>query len=300
MKIVIAGGSGFVGSALLDHLASRSEVVVLTRDPSKVKRGRGVEWDGVHPGAWGAELDDADAVINLAGAGIGDERWSAKRKELLLRSRVESTNAIVEAMRHATPRAERVLLNASAIGIYGDRGDEVLDESSSPGSGFLAALAVAWEAAARAASPFARVIIVRFGLILDRDGGALPKMIVPFRLFAGGQLGNGRQWMSWVDLRDVVSAISFLLELRGGEGIYNIVAPAAVTNRQFTKELGKVLHRPTVARAPAVALRLALGEMADELLLASQRVEPRRLSAAGFEFGYSEVTASLRSQLGTV
>jgi uncharacterized protein (TIGR01777 family) len=296
VKVVIAGGTGFLGGPLVERLLARADVVVLTRDPSKVKRGRGVAWDAKTVGAWADEVASADVVINLAGAGIGDQRWSAERKRELKRSRLDATQAVVSALQR-TPSRNRLLLNASAIGIYGDRGDEILDESSSAGAGFLADLAVEWEAAAREAEGSARVGILRFGIILATDGGALGKMIPPFRLFAGGVFGDGRQWMSWIDRRDVLSAVQALADDPACEGTYNLVAPKPVTNRQFTDALGRELGRPTVARAPGFALRMALGEMAGPLLLDSARVLPRRLEERGFTFEFPTLDRSLAALL---
>ncbi|HEY0592891.1 MAG TPA: TIGR01777 family oxidoreductase [Thermoanaerobaculia bacterium] len=296
MKIVIAGGTGFIGEALARELLRVGEVVVLSRDPAKVREGRGVAWSAAPGGAWEGEIAEADAVVNLAGENIGAGRWTPERKKRLLDSRVNATGALAEAI-SARPRDGRVFVSASAIGIYGDRGDEVLDESAPPGTGVLSEISRRWEAASRAASG-ARLVNPRLGIVLGRDGGALPKMALPVRFFAGGKVGSGRQWMSWVDLRDVIRLVVWAIETKTAEGAYNVVAPNPVTNAEFVATLGTVLHRPTAIPTPAAALRLALGEAADELLLASQRVVPRRAEAQGFRFEVRDLAASLRSIYG--
>lgn len=293
MKTVIAGGTGFIGEPLVRDLLRLGEVVVLTRDPAKVRAGRGAYWDGATAGGWEAEVADADAIVNLAGENIGAGRWTEERKKRLLDSRVNATRALARAI-VARPREGRVFVSTSATGIYGDRGDEVLDEDSQPGSGVLADICVRWEAESRAASGAARVVNPRFGIVLGREGGALPKMALPVRFFAGGKVGSGRQWMSWVDLRDVIRLIGWAIETEEARGAYNAVAPNPVTNAEFVATLGSVLHRPTAVPTPAAALRLALGEAADELLLASQRVVPRRAEALGFRFECRELGESLR------
>jgi uncharacterized protein (TIGR01777 family) len=283
MKIVVAGGTGFIGEPLVRKLEARGEVVVLTRDPSRVRRGRGVAWDGKTTGDWTREVADADAVVNLAGENIAGGRWTDERKRRLVASRLDATGTLVAAMQK-TPRQKRTFLSASAIGFYGDRGDETLDESATNGSGFLADLVVQWENAARTAETVARVVIVRLGVVLAKGGGALGKMELPFRLGAGGPIGSGGQWMSWVDRDDVVRLIDWSLGEERAQGIYNATAPEPVRNREFVAALGKALHRPAILPAPAFALRLAFGQMADETLLAGQRVLPARALAEGFEF----------------
>ena len=297
MKIVIAGGSGFIGQALIRELAPTEEVVVLSRDPGKVTSGRGVRWNPRETsGAWIDELATADGVVNLAGASIADGRWTKERKAELLASRVESTRAIVSAFRR-DPR-ERVLVNASAIGFYGNRGEEILTEESKSGADFLASLSEKWEEEARRAEDVARVVILRFGIVLDEAGGALQKTLTPFRLGAGGVLGSGEQYWSWIDLHDVVRMIRWAIEQRNASGVINATAPAPVTNREFTRLLARALHRPAVIPAPGFALRIAFGEMADALLLSSQRVFPARAEELRFEFRYPTLESSLRRILG--
>lgn len=258
-------------------------MAVLSRSPAKVRAGRGVQWDGRTEGAWTQEVENADAIVNLAGENVGQGRWTEARKKKLVSSRLDATNAIVEAVRKAPPGA-RTLINASAVGLYGVGGDEVLDESGSPGAGFLAELVEKWEAAAQNAEPFARLVLLRFGVVLAADGGALEKMMLPFKLGAGGPIGSGRQWMSWIDREDAVRMIEWAIDGGGIRGAYNATAPEPVRNRDFTRALGRALHRPAFVPVPAFALRLAFGQMADEMLLGGQRVVPRRAEGEGFLF----------------
>jgi len=291
MKSVVAGGTGFIGVPLVRELEKLGETVVLTRDPSKVRVGRGVAWDASPGGEWVREVADADAVINLAGENIGEGRWTEEKKRRILKSRLDATRALVDAIeRH--PR-ERVFLSGSAIGIYGDRGDEILDESSPPGDGFLAEVCKAWEEAARGAHS-SRTVITRFGVVLAADGGALPKMALPFRMFAGGKIGSGRQWVSWVALEDLIRFLVQAVENPALNGVYNVTAPEPVQNAELAKALGAALHRPAIMPVPAFAIRLVLGEMGDALLLASQRVLPRRASSDGFRFSETEIQPALR------
>jgi uncharacterized protein (TIGR01777 family) len=284
MYIVVAGGSGFLGEPLVKRLLSRGDdVAVLTRSPAHVRSGRPIKWDARTQGAWSAEAARAAMVINLAGENIGEGRWTAERKKRLVASRLDATHAIVEALRSAPPRG-RALVNASAIGYYGDRGEEQLDESSGRGSGFLAELVEQWEMAAREAELLARLVLIRFGVVLDPSGGALKKMLLPFRLGAGGPIGSGRQWMSWIGRDDAVRMVEWAIDRDAAKGVYNATSPGPVRNREFTRALGRAVHRPAVVPVPAFALRLALGQMADEALLASQRVMPHRAQQEGFEF----------------
>jgi uncharacterized protein (TIGR01777 family) len=242
-------------------------------------------------------MEGADAAVCLSGANIGESRWSAERKKVLRTSRVDATHVFVESLGKLS-RKPRVFICASAVGIYGNRGDEMLTESSSPGSDFLSSLARDWEAEAmRAEKAGIRTVIARFGVILSPSGGALPRMLLPFKLGAGGRLGSGKQWMSWVALVDVVNILRFPLGNEGVRGPVNVVAPSPVQNLEFTRVLAKVLHRPAIFPAPAFVLRLALGEMADALLLSSQRAIPERLRSAGFEFRFSDLEAALGAVL---
>jgi uncharacterized protein len=242
-------------------------------------------------------MESTNAILHLAGAGIGDTRWTQERKKILRESRVNSTRILVDAIAKLRQRP-RVLLAASAVGYYGDRGDEVLSESSSSGDGFLAGLARDWEAESlRVESLGLRVVLLRFGTILSAKGGALPRISTPFKLGLGGRLGSGKQWISWISLEDVVGVIHAVFADERFSGPVNVVSPNPVPNAQFTATLAHVLHRPGIFPVPAFALRIALGEMADELLLASQRTEPRKLVEAGYMFRFSHLDAALRSVL---
>lgn len=293
MKIVVSGGSGFVGEPLVRRLLARGDdVAVLTRDPSRVRAGRPLEWHPPQQGPWSAEVAAADAVINLAGENIGEGRWTEERKRRLTSSRLDATNAIIDAMKSGAKA--QTLVNASAIGYYGDRGEETLDENAPRGQGFLAELVEKWEAAAQQAPPSARLAILRFGVVLDKSGGALAKLLLPFRLGIGGPVGSGRQWMSWVDRADVLRAIEWAIDTPSTRGVYNVTAPEPARNRDFGRALGRALHRPAIMPAPGFALRLLLGQMADEALLASQRVLPQRLEREGFRFETQTLDASFQ------
>jgi len=288
MKIVISGGTGFIGEPLVRRLLSRGDdVAVLTRNPAKVRAGRPLAWEQA------GEAASADAVINLAGENVGGGRWTDARKKRIIESRVEATSALVEAV-NARPDDRRVFINASAVGFYGLRGDEVLDETAPSGDGFLAEVVRRWEEIARRAEGAARLVILRFGVVLG-PGGALGKMLLPFRLGAGGPIGSGKQWMSWVDREDVMRMILWAIDHPAVSGVYNVTAPNPVRNRDFARSLGRALHRPAFMPVPAFALRLAFGsEMAGEVLLGGQRVVPSRAAAEGFTFAYPDLDGALR------
>jgi uncharacterized protein (TIGR01777 family) len=240
----------------------------------------------------------AEAVVNLAGASVADGKWTQQRKMVLRASRVKTTMALVNALAKLKSRP-KVMVSASAVGFYGDRGDETLTEESKAGEGFLPKVSVDWEAEARKAEALGmRVVLTRFGIILAKQGGALPQMMKPFKFFVGGKLGSGRQWMSWVTLEDVVGAIRWALENDGVSGVVNVVSPKPVRNEDFTQELARVMHRPGIFTAPAFALRMAMGEeMADEMLLVSERVLPGRLKQMGFGFQHESLGDALASIL---
>jgi hypothetical protein len=291
MRVAVSGGSGFIGQALVRRLLQRNdEVLVLSRNPERVHLGHGIPWSAVN------EAAGADVVINLAGENVGGGRWTAERKRRILESRVNATGALVEAMRRA-PDRRRVFVSASAVGYYGLRGDEIVDESSPGGAGFLAEVTRRWEDAAHGAENIARLVIFRFGVVLGPNGGALQKMLVPFRLGVGGPIGSGRQWMSWVDLEDGLRAIEWAVDRQEVKGTYNITAPEPVRNRDFAHTLGRVLHRPSFMPTPGFVLRLVFGQMADEVLLGGQRVVPSRATAEGLTFNYAGLEASLRHVL---
>jgi len=297
MKILIAGSTGLVGSALRRALsAAGHSVFPLVRPPQMATKDQ-VAWN---PETGEMDLGaaaGAEAVVNLAGASIAGLRWSEERKQLLRASRIDATRALVDAIGKLEPRP-RVLVSASAVGYYGNRGDERLNEDSAVGEGFLSKLTVDWEAEAMRAEEFGiRTVLLRFGVILSGKGGALEQMLGPFRLGVGGRLGSGRQWMAWVALADAVGMIREAIEDGGWRGAYNCVAPEPVTNAEFTKALGRVLHRPTLFPVPPAALRLFFGEMADEMLLASQRVEPKRVGQTGYSYSYPGLEPALREAI---
>jgi uncharacterized protein (TIGR01777 family) len=297
MKILVTGSTGLVGTALVTALAGAGHTVCRLIRPESTagggaKDGFDVPWNPT-TGELGGAAVGADAVVNLAGASIGGGRWTAERKALLRSSRVDTTRALVTALAKMNARP-RVLVSASAIGYYGSRRDESLAEESAAGADFLAGLAREWEAEAMKAEALGiRVVRARFGIILARHGGALAKMLLPFKLGVGGRVGPGQQWMSWVTLKDVVGILRLALENRAVQGAVNVVAPGAVRNAEFTKELARALHRPALFPAPAFALRLALGEMADALLLASQRVVPQRLQQLGYRYLHPDLGVAL-------
>jgi uncharacterized protein (TIGR01777 family) len=298
MKILVAGSSGLVGSRLIPVLrTSGHNVVRLVRDRARLDGDSAF----LDPGAGRvdpAALRDCDAAINLAGQSIAAGRWSEKRKQAIRDSRIQTTRTIAQALAGTEPRP-RVLINASAIGFYGSRGDALLDESSNSGSGdFLSGVCRDWEAATEpAARAGVRVVLARFGVILSRDGGALAKMLLPFKLGLGGRIGRGDQYMSWIAIDDVVGAILHGLNTDVLVGPTNVVAPQPVTNLEFTKTLGRVLGRPTVFPMPAFVARAAFGQMGEELLLGSQRVAPARLLSSGYVFKFPELETALRHVL---
>jgi len=311
----MTGATGLVGTALTQSLVGdghtvcrmvRRETVSRKADsPAQAAGPRVIDvpWD---PEASGGltfadsqgEIGGADAVVNLAGASIAGTRWTQQGKMVLRSSRVRTTGSLVSALGRLKT-VPKVLVSASAIGYYGSRGDEVLTEDSKPGDDFLAKVAVDWEAEAKKAEALGmRVVLARFGIILAKHGGALPQMMRPFRFFVGGKVGSGRQWMSWITLDDVIGIIRYALENASVSGVVNLVAPKPVRNAEFARELGRAMHRPAVFSAPAFALRLALGrEMADSMLLASERVEPARLAAAGYTFRHSDLPTTLAAVL---
>jgi len=301
MKILVTGSSGLVGTALVRALGRDGHMVCRLMRPEsaaneEVKDGFNVAWNPATGELGGAGVGP-DAVVNLAGASIADGRWSAERKQVLRSSRIGTTRALVEALAKMNVRPS-VLVSASAIGIYGNRGDELLTEESKVGTDFLAELARDWEAEVLKAEALGiRVVLARLGIILSREGGALAKVLVPFKLGAGGRLGSGQQWMSWVTLDDVVGILRMAIEKVAVRGAVNVVAPQPVKNAEFTKVLARALHRPALFPAPGFALRLALGEMADALLLSSQRVAPQRVQQAGFRFAHADLTTALGAVL---
>jgi uncharacterized protein len=335
MKVLVTGATGLVGATLVKALTRdghtvcrllRRESVTSTGSGKGLKRGeRGgpisdaqresklgqasnghvfdVAWDPEASAAHAigdpqGHTPGADAVVNLAGASIADGKWTTQRKMQLRSSRVKTTRSLLTALQKAGLRP-KVFVSASAVGIFGDRGDEVLTEESAPGTGFLAGLTTEWEAEARTAEPLGmRVVCTRFGIILAKNGGALPQIMKPFKFGVGGKLGSGRQWMSWVTLDDAIAVLRFALENQSVRGALNVVAPEPVRNAKFTSELARAMHRPAVFAVPEFALRMALGkEMAEETLLTSERVKPARLQQMGFEFQQPELGLALEHVL---
>jgi uncharacterized protein (TIGR01777 family) len=300
MRVAVTGATGFIGRRLVRRLLAEGHTVVgLTRDVARASavlpvRCRAVRWDPADSTADPATLRDIDALVHLAGESVAGGRWTAARKRVIRDSRVIGTRALVTALgRLAEHERPRVLVGASAIGIYGDRADEELDEDAPPGPGFLADVCAEWEAATRAAAEIGiRTTIVRIGIVLGRDGGALRAMLPPFRLGTGGRLGSGRQWMSWIHVDDLVELFVRALTDERAAGVLNGVAPRPVTNAEFTRTLAAALGRPAIIPAPAFALRLALGEMST-MLLASQRVVPRAILRLDVRFHYREIAAAL-------
>ena len=296
MNVLLTGSSGLIGSALAPALSGDGHRVRRLRRAASTAAGA-TSWNPADGAFAAGALDGIDAVVHLAGENIAGGRWTAARKARIRDSRVDGTRRLSEALA-ALDVPPRVLVAASAIGYYGDRGDALLDESAAPGTGFLPAVSRSWEtAAAPARDAGIRVVQLRIGIVLSPAGGALAQMLLPFRLGVGGVLGSGDQYMSWIALDDVVGVVRHALADESLSGPVNTVAPQAVTNREFTRTLGKVLRRPTILPAPAFALRVALGEMADALLLASTRVDPAALRATTFEFRHPQLDGALRQLL---
>ena len=291
MRIVVAGGSGFLGSALVAQLEQDGHWVgVLTRQPQAPNHTR---WDPYGAlASWASALENVDAVVNLAGAPI-NRRWTAAHKRMMWNSRVHATRTLVAAMK-SVRRIPATLINASAVGIYGPHGDEVVTESTPGGSGFLPALATAWEKEALGAGPQARVVLLRTGIVLDKKEGALPQIARPFRLFVGGPMGTGNQYMPWIHRDDWTGIVRWALTTDAVSGPLNLTAPNPVTNLEFSKTLGRVLHRPAVVPAPEFALRLLLGEMAG-VVVTGQRAFPEKAHALGFDFRYADLEPALRA-----
>ena len=296
MRALISGSTGLVGSALVSFLSTEGhEVVRLVR--ATPERGE-IGWDPSGGSIHEDGLEGLDAVVHLAGENIAEGRWTDAKKERIRESRVEGTRILCEALARLEG-PPKVLVCASAIGFYGDRGDETVSEESAPGTGFLSDVCQAWEAAAQPARDKGiRVVHLRLGVVLSAEGGALAKMLFPFKMGVGGRIGSGDQYMSWISIGDAVGAIHHSLMTDSMEGPVNAVAPAAVTNSEFTKTLGRVIGRPTIFPMPGFAARLAFGEMAEALLLASTRVKPARLDESGYGFAHPDLEGALRHLLG--
>jgi len=298
MRVIISGATGFVGRALCRELHGTYELIALTRDARRAAASvkdyaKIVEWDARTTSGWARHIEGAYAVVNLAGENLGEGRWTASKRMSILQSRTNSANAIVDAVEGAKSKPA-VVIQASGVGYYGSRGDEVLDENSPFGSGFLADVCRRVESIiARVGRQGVRHVELRPGMVLGREGGALPRMMQPFRLFLGGYVGNGRQWLSWISLLDHLRAIRFLMDRQDLQGPFNLASPEPVTMKQFSRMLGQAIGRPAWTMLPGFAARLAFGEVADEVLLASQRAVPKRLLEAGFEFNDPDLRTTL-------
>jgi uncharacterized protein len=293
MKVVISGGTGFLGKALADRLIKDGDDVrVLSRRP---RAAHEIAWtpDGT-AGAWASALDGADAIVNLAGESIASGRWTAARKARIRDTRILATRSLVAAIQRNT-RPPSTFVSGSAIGYYGPHDEEPVTEQTPPGDDFLATVCRGWEAEALRAGGSTRVVLLRTGIVLEQDGGALPQMALPFKLFAGGPVGSGRQYQAWIHRDDWVSMAAWAVRTSAVTGPLNVTAPNPVTNREFARTLGRVLGRPAIIPAPAFALRVALGEMAEGLLLTGARVIPAHAQAMGFHFHYPTLEPALRA-----
>jgi uncharacterized protein (TIGR01777 family) len=297
MRIIITGGSGLIGQALTESLASDShEVIILSRHPERVGNlpvtVKAEQWDGRSAAGWGHLANGADAIVNLAGENIAAGRWTAERKERIRESRVNAGRAVVEAVRAATNKP-KVVIQASAVGYYGARGTEEVTEETLRGDDFLAQVCMDWEASTAPVEDLGvRRVIIRTGAVLSQEDGAFPKMVLPFKLFAGGPLGSGRQYLPWIHLADEVAAIRFLIENKTASGAFNLTAPNLLTNAEFGRVLGKVLKRPALLPTPSLALQFTFGEMST-VLLDGQRALPQRLQQLGFVFRYPNPEAAV-------
>ena len=299
MRVLITGGTGLIGTALLKSLHdSNCEVTILTRSPERHQAStpNGVrleKWDGETAEGWGHLVSQMDAVVNLTGEGIANGRWSTERKERIRESRIRAGNALVSAIRDAET-VPGTLIQSSAVGYYGPGGDETMTEQNSAGEDFLARVCFDWEAStAEVEAMGVRRVVIRTGVVLSAQGGALPRMTLPFRLFAGGPLGSGKQYFPWIHIADEVAAIRFLLENEKASGPYNLAAPNPPRNREFVRDLGRAMGRPSLLPTPSFALQALFGEMST-VLLDGQRAVPARLQEDGYEFIFPETVAALR------
>jgi uncharacterized protein len=298
--VIVTGATGFIGRAVCRRLIlSGYDIAVLTRDRDKGRQVFGdralvVEWDGRTATGWRELASRAEAIINLAGENIGAGRWTKERKERIIDSRIRAGHAVVEGLRLASPRP-KTLIQASAVGFYGPRADEEIEESCPSGEGFLADVVRAWEDSTREAETLGvRRVIIRSGLVLHKGGGVLPRFILPFRFLAGGKLGSGKQWISWVHRDDEVEAIRFLLRRPDLAGVFNLAAPAPVRMKEFVRLLGRTMKRPALLSVPSFALRWIFGAMAEETILSGQRVVPKALLREDFRFDYPDLESALR------
>src|SRR5215207_2867111 len=299
MKILISGSHGLVGKALIKSLTTDGHEVIRLVRRERAAGAPEIEWHPNEGRIDAQQLEGFDVVVHLAGENIAEGRWTADKKRAIRESRVKGTSLLSNALARLS-RPPALFLSASAIGYYGDRGDELLTEKSAPGKGFLPEVCIEWENATKpAVEKGIRTVYTRFGIILDASGGALEKMLTPFRMGIGGRVSHGKQWMSWIALEDVVNGLKFLIADQSTRGPVNFVSPNPVINAEFTKTLGRVLSRPTLFPVPAFGVRLAFGEMADALLLSSQKVEPSVLEDRGFLFSWPTLEPALRHILAT-
>jgi len=299
MNILITGGTGFIGSALSRELSNSGHKVIIAsrrKTPPKLENIEIVRWDIQTPLS-SEIMSGIDAVINLAGESLISGRWTKRRKERIMSSRVNTTRLLVESMKNANPKP-KVLISVSAVGYYGPHGDEYVTEDAPPASDFLAEVCKAWEKEAlRAQELGVRVVITRFGVVLESDGGALSKMAIPFKFFLGGHLGSGQQWFSWVHREDLIGFMKYALENESVSGHFNLTSPQPVTNKEFCFALGKALNRPSWFHVPAFMIKLTLGEVG-RVLLTGQRVLPEKALKAGYQFKYPEINEALRAIFG--
>lgn len=301
--VTITGATGFIGRALCRYLVgSGYDAAVLSRNQEKARSLFGnqavtAEWDGQTSQGWLELASRSAAIINLAGENIGAGRWTKEKKKRILESRLNAGKAVVEAVKRSSPRPG-VIIQASAVGFYGPRQDEELNETSPSGGGYLAGLVRQWEESTREVEDIGvRRVIIRSGLVLGKEGGILPRFMTPFRFFVGGPLGRGKQWLSWIHLQDEIRAIQFLVERHDLRGVFNLTSPGSVRNKEFSRALGQVMRRPWWFPVPAFVLRLFFGKMADETLLSGQKVLPRALLEAGFAFSFPDLKTALRNVL---
>lgn len=298
MRVIITGGTGLIGSALAKSLlADGHEVIVLSRNPGSAKIQPGVRienWTARSGDGWSNLITSDTAIVNLAGAGIGDKRWSEDRKKLILESRVNAGAAVVDAIEKASEKP-RVVIQSSAVGYYGTPGDQILTEDSPAGEDFLADVCKEWEDSTQAVESMGvRRVIIRSGVVLSMDGGALPRMLLPFKLMVGGPIGDGKHWFPWIHIDDEIKAIRFLIENENAKGVFNVMAPNPLTNGDFTHEVGKVMQKPAVIPVPKLALQMMFGEMAI-MVIDGQRAVPKRLQEHNFEFVYPTVEPALKN-----
>jgi uncharacterized protein (TIGR01777 family) len=300
MRVIITGATGFIGTALCRQLCKDHEIIALSRNTDKAKQALGtmakvVRWNARTLDIWEQTIDGASAVVNLAGENIASGRWTKSKKTKILQSRLDATKAIVEAIKQADHKPQ-VLVQASAVGYYGEHGNEVLDEDSPSGTGFLADVCKQWE---RGILPLEdlgiRLVIIRLGPVLGAEGGMMQKLLPVFRFFLGGHPGSGKQWLSSIHIDDITGAIRFLIENPALRGVFNLTSPHPVPARDFFRLLGKLMHRPTLLPLPACLLKVLMGRMAEELLLSSLRVLPKRLLQAGYKFKYADTESALKN-----